>query len=321
VAGSAVTAAGPRVVVIFGASSGIGRAAAHAFAERGDHLVIGARGAAALETTRVECSGAGAASVTASTLDIREAERVSDVLTQTVATHGRVDVVVNAATVMAYGRIEDVPAAVFDTVIDTAIHGTANVARAALPIFRRQGRGILLVVNSLLGYITSPGMGGYVTAKWGQLGLLRLLQLETRDAPDVHVSFVVPGAVDTPIYRVAANFLGRSPAPPPPVDSPEKVARRIIQCVDHPRPRVSVGVANPLIIAGFRVLPRLFDVLVGPLMDRFGLGSDLAPPTAGNVLAPTPDGYHTSGGWQTGLIHPLADRLRPTKASAADRGP
>ena len=98
---------------------------------------------------------------------------------------GRLDAVVHAAQVMAYGTIEEVPREVFETVVETAVHGTAVVARVVLPVFREQGEGHLVVVNSLLGQVATPLMGSYVAAKWGQLGLVRVLQQETRDVPGI----------------------------------------------------------------------------------------------------------------------------------------
>src|SRR3712207_6967560 len=87
-------------------------------------------------------------------------------------------------------------------------------SRVVLPIFREQGAGHLLVVNSLLGQVATPLMGSYIAAKWGQLGLVRELQQETRDAPGVEVSILQPGGVDTPIYAQAASWTGSTGRPP-----------------------------------------------------------------------------------------------------------
>ena len=166
--------------------------------------------------------------------------------------------------------IEDVPREVYEAVVDTAVHGTANVARVVLPVFRKQGGGHLVVVNSLLGSVTAPLMGSYVTAKWGQLGLIRVLQQETRDEPGISISAVQPGGVDTPIYFQGASWTGSTGRPPPPVYSPQRVARIVLSTLDRPRRMVQAGVFNPLITAGFRLLPGVYDLLVGPLLQRHG---------------------------------------------------
>ena len=99
-------------------------------------------------------------------------------------------------------------------------------------------------------------MGSYVAAKWGQQGLIRVLQIETRDVPGIAVSAVSPGGVDTPIYYQAASWLGSTGRPPPPVYSPQRVARKIVSVIERPRRLVQAGFLNPLIIAGFRLARR-----------------------------------------------------------------
>src|SRR5687767_2399088 len=152
-----------RVVVLTGASSGIGRAAALAFAARGDRLVLAARGLADLEQVAARCGGSPLVVPT----DISDRAQVERLAEAAVAQFGRIDVWADSAAVMAYGKFEDVPADVFDRVVTTDLLGTANVARAALGVFRRQGRGTLILCSSLLAHITAPYMSAYVTSKWG----------------------------------------------------------------------------------------------------------------------------------------------------------
>jgi NAD(P)-dependent dehydrogenase (short-subunit alcohol dehydrogenase family) len=288
----------PPVIVVTGASSGIGLSTARAFAARGAQLVLASRSAERLATVAAQCLAEGAAGALVVATDVGQERSVANLIDTAVAAHGRVDVVVHSATVMAYGTIEELPAEIFTAVVDTAVQGTFFVARAALAVFRSQHRGHLVVVNSLLGSIATPQMGAYVVAKWGQAGLIRVLQLETRDEPRILVSSVSPGGVNTPIYSQAANVTGRSARPPLPVDSPEKVARAVLSSVDRRRARVSVGPANPLIVAGFRMLPRIYDALVTPLLQLAALTRQPATePSAGNVLHPRPGGEAEHGRW------------------------
>lgn len=275
-----------RVVVVLGASSGIGRATARAFAAQGARLVLAARGRELLAEVAAECDRDGAGATHVAPTDVLDEKAVEDLMADAVARHGRIDVVVHSAAVMSYGMFEDVPSDVFATVVSSSILGTAHVARATLPVFRRQRQGTLIIVTSLLASVAVPGMGAYITAKWGQEGLARVLQLEARSTPGVHVCTVAPGSVDTPIYQRAGNYTGRVGNPPPPVDSPEKVARAIVRCADRPRPRVSVGLANPLIIAGFRLLPPVYDRLVTPLFHLVAQGREIAR-HSGNVFTPS----------------------------------
>jgi NAD(P)-dependent dehydrogenase (short-subunit alcohol dehydrogenase family) len=271
-----------RVVVLTGASSGIGRAAALAFAARGDRLVLAARGLADLEKVAASCGGSPLVVPT----DIRVRSEVEELAAAAVDRFGRIDVWADTAAVMAYGRFEDVPADVFDRVVTTDLLGSANVARAALGVFRRQQHGTLILCGSLLGHITAPYMSAYVTAKWGLRGLARTLRQEVRDAPGINVCQLVPGSVDTPIYTSAANYAGFVGRPPPPVDSAERMGAAIVRLADRPRRELSVGAANGLIEFGFTSLPPVYDVLVGPMMDRLGLSRRRVAPDTGNVYAP-----------------------------------
>jgi NAD(P)-dependent dehydrogenase (short-subunit alcohol dehydrogenase family) len=291
--------AAPQTVLVTGASSGIGRATAVELAGRGAQLVLVARGRAALEETAEEARSAGAAAVVVSPADVLDEEAVRAAVTAAVDRFGRLDAVVHAAQVMAYGTIEEVPRKVFETVVETAVHGTANVARVVLPLFRQQEAGHLLIVNSLLGQVATPLMGSYIAAKWGQLGLIRVLQQETRDVPGISVSAVQPGGVDTPIYFQAASWTGSTGRPPPPVYSPQRVARTVLATLDRPRRVVQAGVLNPLITAAFRLVPGVYDFLVGPMMQRLAIANDDVPPTEGNVFRSRPELNATGGRWRS----------------------
>jgi NAD(P)-dependent dehydrogenase (short-subunit alcohol dehydrogenase family) len=285
------------VVVITGASSGIGRATALALASRGARLVLSARSAVSLEDAAVECRALGAEVVTvvADVVDEADVERVRSAA---VARFGQVDAWVHTAAVVAYGRFEDVPSATFRRVLDTGVHGSVHAARVALDQFRSQGHGTLVLTGSLLGEIATPYMSSYVTAKWAVRGLGRVLSIETRGETDVHVCMVSPGGVDTPVYRLAANYAGRVGRPPPPVDPPEKVARAIVRSLADHRSRRMVGAANVIARVGFTALPRLFDVLVGPLMRAGGLSRETVEPHDGNVFASSPAGDAVHGHWR-----------------------
>jgi len=277
----------PRVVLITGASSGIGRAAASQVAAAGDHVVLVARGAASLRDTAHECRTAGAASATIVPADVGDDAAVARLVADTLEAHGAIDLVLHCAGVVAYGRTEKVPVDVFDGVLRTNLIGAVNVARHIVPVLRGQARGSLMYIGSVIGHIGVPMMSAYVLSKWGVRALARQLQLENRDLPDVRIGYLAPGGVDTPIYRQAATYAGSPGRPPPPVASPERVARVALRRAGRAHARTQVGVANDLMRFGFSVLPRVYDLLVGPLfgiaaMDR----TDDRPPGPGNVLAP-----------------------------------
>lgn len=279
----------PLVVVVTGASSGIGHATALALARRGATLVLAARGAARLHSAAVACRDLGA-QVTEAACDVRSSAAMTDLVAQTVARHGRIDAWVHSAAVMAYGTVEQVPPEVFDTVIATNLLGTANAARAVLPQFRVQEAGTFVALGSLLDSTTAPLMGAYATGKWGQKGLLRVLRQETRGrrARNIHICTVAPAGVRTPIYTDAATYAGHLGSPPPPVASPDRVAAAVLSCLDRPRRLVTVG-PNRIIRLGFGAMPAVYDLLVGPLLTVFGLARARTGATTGTVLAPRED--------------------------------
>lgn len=285
------------VVVVTGASSGIGRATAARLSGSGMRVVLASRSREALESAALDCAGETLVVPT----DVSSAEQVEALLDAATERFGRVDAVVHSAAVLAYGRFADVPADVFDRTLEVTLGGTANVARSALRRFEAQGGGRLVVVGSLLGKIATPYMSAYVTAKWAVHGLVRCLQIEARRTPGVEVSLVSPGGVNTPVYLQAGTYAGRHGMPPPPVVSPERVARDVVRCLDRPARDLDVGPANLVTVLGFRVLPALFDVLVTPLMELTGLQRTVVGPTAGNVLEPSVAGEATRGPWTTAL--------------------
>jgi NAD(P)-dependent dehydrogenase (short-subunit alcohol dehydrogenase family) len=276
-------ASASRVVLVIGASSGIGRALGHELARRGDRLVLASRGEGPLEEAVTECRRIGAVGARAAVVDVRDARAVEQLVREVVAEHGRLDAVVNCAAVLAFGRFEDVPADVFDGVVGTNLLGAANVARATLPVLREQGEGTLVLVGSVLGETAAPSMTPYVVSKWGVRSLARQLALENRDMPGVRVSLVAPAAVDTPIYRRAANFQGKVPRAPGPTASPEQVAKTIADDLDAPRGLVTVGPMKRVMRWGFRLTPFAYDALVGPLYRLLGTSGEPAAPTEGNV--------------------------------------
>lgn len=294
---------GPRVIVVTGASSGIGLAVVQQAAVEGDHVVLVARDEASLDLAAKECERAGAASTLVVPTDVGSDDEVQRCVAQVLDRHGHIDAVVNSAGVVAYGRAEEVPAEVFDGVLRTNLVGSMNVARHVLPVLREQGRGSLVLIGSVIGHVAAPGMTPYAVSKWGVRALARQLQLENRDAAGVHIDYVAPGGVVTPIYEQAGNYTGWAGRPPPPAVSPERVARVVRDRLDSPRKRTQVGPANDFMRLGFSALPGLYDVLVGPLMKL--AAHDVTRPVVphpGNVLGSQPELNRLRGDQVSSLV-------------------
>jgi NAD(P)-dependent dehydrogenase (short-subunit alcohol dehydrogenase family) len=279
------------VALVTGASSGIGREVSHLLAARGADVVLLARGVDGLESVAAECIAKGARSVDVVPCDVGDHAAVTEAVDRVVDRHGGLDAVVNAAGVFATGATTDIPADVFDAVVRTNLLGSSNVARAALPVFRRQERGTLVLFGSLLGHVTAPSIAPYVVSKWGVRALARVLEAEVRETKGVRVEYVAPAGVDTPIYRRAANYLGRELKAPPPLTAPRVVAEDVLALLDGrspshvnaPLPRLFHAAAR----VGFGVLPgRLYDALSSVAIDHVATEPEPAPETSGAVLGP-----------------------------------
>lgn len=307
----------PAVVLVTGASSGIGRATALAAAERGDQLVLVARSRDTLEQVANECRLRGAGSATVHVADVCDDDAVARLVEEVLVLHDRIDIVVHAAGVVAYGRTEQVPAEVFDGVLRTNLLGSAAVARHVVPVLRRQREGSLVLVGSVIGHLRVPGMTAYAVSKHGVRALAAHLRLENRDLPGVRIAYAAPGGVDTPIYQQAASYAGFVGRPPPPVSSPERTAQQLLRRADHPWMHPQLTLANDVIRFGATALPWVYDRLVGPL---FGvIATDLTrptPPTPGNVLDPRPDGNSLRGAAGPTVAGVLANVRRRVQGAA-----
>lgn len=270
-------------MLVTGAGTGIGRATALLLAGSGDDLVLAGRDREALDRVGAECARAGAGRVLVRSTDVTDVAACERLVAAAVEQLGGLDACVHSAGVAAYGRLEEISPDAVERVLQTNVLGALHVARPVLRTLRAGGGGTLVLVGSVLGRIAVPQMGAYVVSKWALRGLARVLALETRDAPEVRVALLAPGSVDTPIYARAANWTGRRPRPPWPVQTPEAVARTVLRVLQRPRRERLTGWAAPGMVAGSVLLPRLYDVLVGPLMRLGGFTRSRAADGPGNL--------------------------------------
>jgi short-subunit dehydrogenase len=284
------------VVVVTGASSGIGRAVALRLARRGSSLALCARSAGPLEEVAAECEAAGAPTLHR-TLDVADEEAVERFAAAAVERFGRIDVWVNNAGVMAYGPFLEIPADVFRRVVETNLMGQVHGARAALRRFSDQGSGVLINMSSVWGRVSSPQVSPYIISKNAVRALSECLSGELSAEDDIHIATMVPQAVDTPIFEHAGNYSGHRVRPIPPMLDVEEVARGIEACAESPKREVNYGQAGRVLEILYALAPGLYRRLAHPAFVRGTMTDFAAAPSAGNVLASA--GPHAvDGSWR-----------------------
>lgn len=271
-------------IVITGASSGIGKATALAFARRGASLTLASRDAKKLAAVAAECEREGGQAQYAET-DVTDARAMQGVVRAAVKRFGKVDVWVNNAGVGAVGRFTEVPVEAHDQVISTNLLGYLHGSHAVLPHFMARHSGVLVNVVSFAAFVGPPFGASYTASKFGLRGLSESLRAEFQDEPGIHVCDVFPGFVDTPGVGHAGNYTGhRLNAKAP--DRPEQVADAIVRVVEHPRDKVSVGAVAKLAPLAYAIAPGLGRWTMNRVL---GFAISRAPaqkPNPGGLFAP-----------------------------------
>lgn len=220
-------------VVITGASSGIGKATAEAFAEQGADLVLAARNEEALKETAEICRSLGVTVITVPT-DVSVAEEVAHLVNEAIQFSGKIDYWVNNAGVLAFGKFEEIPVDVTDQIIKTNLLGYMHAAHAVLPVFKRQKKGVLLNNISIGGWMPAPYGTAYTASKYGIRGMTETLQGEVSDFPDIHICALYPGFQKSSGIEHAANYSGIKLSTPPPSFDPRKLAASIVRTAKNP---------------------------------------------------------------------------------------
>jgi NAD(P)-dependent dehydrogenase (short-subunit alcohol dehydrogenase family) len=232
-----VSRGSPRVVVVTGASGGIGRASARRFAEDGATVALLARGERGLEAARadIEARGGTARVYPVDTSDARTLDKVAGQIEEEL---GEIDVWVNVAFTSVFARFVDIEPEEFERVTQVTYLGFVNGTRSALTRMLPRDRGTIVQVGSTLAYRGIPLQSAYCGAKHATQGFHESLRTELlHEGSGVHVTMVQMPAVNTPQFSWVASRLPRQAQPVPPIYQPEVAARAVVYAADHPRRR------------------------------------------------------------------------------------
>jgi NAD(P)-dependent dehydrogenase (short-subunit alcohol dehydrogenase family) len=256
-----------QVVVVVGASSGIGRGAALQFAQRGAAVVVSARSALGLESLVAQITAAGGTAL-AVVADVSDVEQVQSVAEAAVSAYGRIDTWVNLAGVALFAPFEHTTAEEFRRIVEVNLLGQVHGAMVALPHLRRGG-GSLICVSSMGAKRGIPLQSAYCASKHGLDGFIESLRTELRhDRAPVSLTQIMPATINTPLFDNARTKLGVKPTAPPPVYQPHLVVEAILHAAEHPVRDLVVGGAAKAMILTESIAPRLLDAL----LSRIGYG-------------------------------------------------
>jgi NAD(P)-dependent dehydrogenase (short-subunit alcohol dehydrogenase family) len=303
-----------QVIVITGASSGIGLATARAAAREGARVVLSARNGAALAEAEAGIRGAGGEAIHV-VADVANRADVERIARTAVERFGGFDTWVNDAGVSIWGRLEDVSDEDNRRLFDTNFWGLVNGSLVAARHLETKG-GAIINLGSVASDVALPLQGMYCASKHAVKGFTDVLrmELEEKGAP-VSVTLIKPGAIDTPFPHHARNYTDREPKLPGPVYVPTEVANAILHAAVHPRRDIYVGGSAKVMSVVNRLAPRLLD-WAGTQQKSSQLSSEPPRNPSGALFRPGTDDGRIRGGhpgyvmgsslYTRSSLHPLA---------------
>lgn len=285
------------VVVITGASAGVGRATAVAFARRGARLCLLARGRAGLEGALREVEAAGGRGIIV-TADVSDSQRVEEAARLTEETFGPIDVWVNNAMVSVFSPAIEMLPEEYQRVTNVSYLGYVYGTLAALRRMLARDRGVIVQVGSALAYRSIPLQSAYCGAKHAIRGFTDSLRSELlHDGSRVHVTMVQLPALNTPQFSLVKSRLPYEPQPVPPIYQPQIAAEAIVWAAHHRRRELEVGLSTTLAIWANKFAPGLLDMYLAKTGYEAQqiMGVPVSPGRRDNLWEPVPEDRDTAG--------------------------
>lgn len=285
-----------QVVVITGASAGIGRATACEFAKQGAHLALLARDEERLEEARREVEQLGGKAIVIPT-DVAEFEQVEAAAERVERELGPIDIWVNNAMTTVFAPFTEIKPADYKRVTDVTYHGYVWGTMAALKYMRARNRGTIVQVGSALAYRAIPLQSAYCGAKHAIEGFTESVRTELiHDNSRVHITMVQMPAVNTPQFDWCATTLDKQPKPVGTVYQPEVAARAIVWASQAKRREVQVGLSSSVAIMGNKLAPGLADhYLAHTAVSGQQADAPLPEERPNNLWKPVPGPYGAHG--------------------------
>jgi short-subunit dehydrogenase len=254
-----------QVVVITGATSGIGLTTAREAARRGAKLVLVARNGDALEQLASELKAQGA-EVLPVVADVGDLEQIRNVAARAIEQFGHFDTWINNAGVSIFGRYDQVPLEDHRKLFDTNFWGVVNGSLVAVECLKRHG-GALINLGSEVSDCAIPLQGMYSASKHAIKGFTDSLRMELEhDEAPVSVTLIKPAGIDTMFVRHAKNYMDVEPRLPPPIYAPQVVAEAILYAAEHPKRDIYVGGAARMAASTAHYAPRMLDKVMKGIM-------------------------------------------------------
>lgn len=285
-----------KTIVITGASSGAGRAAALEFAPYGVGLVLAARNEVALDELAGECGVLGSDALVVVT-DVTDPKAMINLANAAKDWQGQIDVWINNAGVLAAGDFDKTPMEVHAQVVETNLLGYMNGTHAVMPIFKKQQNGILINNISIGGFLPVPYGAGYTASKFGLRGFSEAIKAELNAWPDIYVCDLFPAFLDTPGILHAANYTEKTLKPAPPVYDPKRVAQAMVKVAINPKANTYVGSASLLLKLSHAIFPELTTKITGAVMRRYFNAAEPMASTNGNLFNTVNYGMSANGGF------------------------